>query len=79
MYTDVYLDDPLDLWNHQEILDTSGLFSVFRAVMHYDPDPSPSEMWQDPLAKILLYQAVGTPCRLVVQHRHKTEVYVSIS
>lgn len=24
-------------------------------------------MWQDLLAKILLYQAVGAPCRLVVQ------------
>lgn len=29
-----------------------------------------SDMWQDQLAKILLYQAVGTPCRLVVQHVH---------
>lgn len=29
-----------------------------------------SDMWQDLLAKILLYQAGGTPCRLVVQHVH---------
>lgn len=32
-----------------------------------------SDMWQDLLAKILLYQAVGTPCRLVVQRVHTTE------